>query len=267
MDVPRVTQGVESRLAAAVEMARAAGANTLRYFRDESYVVDQKRDGSVVTTADREAEQLISQEVASRFSGDGFLGEEFGERTGSSGFRWVVDPIDGTASFVHGVPLFGTLIGIEQDGKAVGGVIFMSALDEMVFGGIGLGAWHVRGELKRPARVSGVGRLRDGMVCITSFDYFTKSEREAEFHSLCRACRSLRGWSDCYAHVLVATGRIEAVVEPAVHPWDVAATIPIMREAGGLFTDWSGEETAYSGNGVASNGLVHEQVLRSLRVG
>ncbi len=267
MDVLRDSQGLGSRLAAAVELGRTAGAITLRYFRDQSYVVDQKRDGSVVTTADREAEQLISKEVASWFSGDGFLGEEFGERTGSTGFRWIVDPIDGTASFVHGVPLYGTLIGIEQEGRSVGGVIFMPVLDEMVFGAIGHGAWHVRGGQKRPARVSGVGALRDGMVCITSFDYFTKADREAEFHSLCRACRSLRGWSDCYAHVLVATGRIDAVVEPAVHPWDVAATIPIMKEAGGLFTDWSGVETSYSGNGVASNGLMHEQVLRSLRVG
>ncbi len=260
------THDTDTRLAAAVELAREAGRLTLKYFRRQDYAVDRKKDGSPVTTADREAEQLISRAVRTRFPADGFLGEEFGQRPGTSGYRWVVDPIDGTASFIHGVPLYGTLIGVEKDGVAVAGVIFMPALDEMVYAATGRGASHVDASGDpRPAKVSGIGRLRDGMVCITSFDYFTKSGREAEFHALCRACRSMRGWSDCYAHVLAATGRIEAVVEPMVHAWDVAATIPIIREAGGAFTDWSGIETAHSGTGVASNGLIHLEVLQSLR--
>jgi histidinol-phosphatase len=100
---------------------------------------------------------------------------------------------------------------------------------------------------------------------VTSFDYFTRGSREQEFHALCKACRSMRGWSDCYAHLLVATGRIEAAVEPLVHAWDVAATIPIVKEAGGSFTDWSGVETAHSGNGLVSNGSVHQELLDSLR--
>lgn len=258
--------GPSTRLAAAIELAREAGSLTLRYFGGQNYALDLKKDGSPVTTADREAEQLIRRAVENRFPTDGFMGEESGQRTGLSGYRWIVDPIDGTASFIHGVPLYGTLIGIEKDGIALAGVIFMPALNEMVYAERGFGATHLdaRGE-PRVAKVSGVGRLRDGMVCITSLDYFTKSAREAEFHALCRACRSMRGWSDCYAHVLVATGRAEVVVEPMVHAWDVAATIPIICEAGGTFTDWVGVQTAHSGTGVASNGLIHEEVLQTLR--
>lgn len=259
------SEGVRLRLAAAIELARHAGEVTLKYFQGMTYRLDQKGDGSPVTTADREAEQTISRGVELAFGRDGFLGEEFGERGGMSGYRWVVDPIDGTASFIHGVPLYGTLIGIEYRGIAVAGVIHMPALNEMAYAANDQGAWHVTsGGQRAVARVSEVERLAGGMVCITSFDYFTKAGREHEFHRLCRACGSLRGWSDCYAHLLVATGRAEAVVEPKVHPWDIAATIPIMREAGGRFTDWNGIETAYSGNGVASNGLVHDDVLRSL---
>ena len=258
--------GLRSRLEVAIGGAREAGRIIEHYARQRSYVVDAKGDGSPVTTADREAETSLSAAIRASFPADGILGEEFGETRGASGYRWVLDPIDGTASFVHGVPLYGTLVGIERGGRCVAGVICMSGLDEMVYGAEGMGAWHVRpGGEPMAARVSKVSRLAEAMVCVTSFDYFTKRNRVEEFHRVAGACRSMRGWSDCYGHLLVATGRADAVVEPGVHPWDVAATIAVVREAGGRCTDWGGVETACSGHCVVSNGSVHEELLGILK--
>lgn len=253
------------RLELALDGAREAGELTLNYFNRRSFSTEQKRDGSPVTTADREAEQLLRKAVAAAFPEDGFLGEEFGEHPSRSGYRWIVDPIDGTTSFVHGVPLWGTLIGIEHEGRVVAGVIHMPALDESVHAAAGEGAWHTfHGGAPTKAQVSATPTLKEAMVCLTSFDYFTKTGREEAFHRIARASRSLRGWSDCYSHLLVATGRADAVVEPGVHPWDMAAAQAIIPEAGGKCTDWDGVETPSSGNGAISNGVIHRALLETL---
>lgn len=263
-----MTTPTETRLDLARSAAREAGDLTLSCFRRRSFSTEQKRDGSPVTTADREAEQLIRKLVAEPFPDDGFLGEEFGERQSRSGFRWIVDPIDGTTSFVHGVPLWGTLIGVEQDGVMVAGVIHMPALAETVFASRGQGAFHILNDsAPTPARVSTTASLKDAMVCITSLDYFTRNNREDSFFRIARASRSMRGWSDCYSHVLLATGRCDAVVEPGVHPWDMAASLAIIPEAGGTCTDWNGVATAFSGHGVLGNGAFHESLLATLRNG
>ncbi len=250
------------RLDLALSAAREAGKLTLGYFLRRSFSTEQKRDGSPVTTADREAEQLLRTAVTAAFPGDGFLGEEFGETPSQSGYRWIVDPIDGTTSFVHGVPLWGTLIGIEHDGRVVAGVISMPGLDESVYGSAGEGAWHVfKGAAPARARVTTTERLAASMVCITSLDYFTRNDREDSFFRIARASRSMRGWSDCYSHLLVATGRADAVVEPGIHPWDVAAILGIIPEAGGRYTDWGGVATTASRQGVVSNGRIHDELL------
>jgi histidinol phosphatase-like enzyme (inositol monophosphatase family) len=252
-------------LSAAINAATKAGEIVLHY-AETSYSLETKGDGSPVTTADREAERCIRNAVESEFPEDTLLGEELGEQLGSSGYRWIIDPIDGTASFIRGVPLYGTLIGIEHDHRMVAGVINLPGLDEMVFAESGRGAWHiVRGGEPRPAWVSAVSDVHDAMICITSFDYFKKTSRESEFQRITGACRLMRGWSDCYGHMLVATGRADAVVEPCIHPWDVAATMAIIKEAGGRYSDWRGEESALSREGVVSNGRVHDGILRLLR--
>jgi histidinol-phosphatase len=255
----------DPRLSLALAAAREAGELTLSYFRRRSFSTEQKRDGSPVTTADREAEQLLRKAVAAAFPDDGFLGEEFGETPSRSGYRWIVDPIDGTTSFVHGVPLWGTLIGVEHRDTMVAGVIHMPALSETVYASADHGAWHLfQGGSPAPARVTTTAQLADAMVCITSLDYFTRNDREDAFFRIARASRSMRGWSDCYSHLLLATGRIDAVVEPGVHPWDMAAALAILPEAGGLCTDWTGRATAMSGHGALSNGLVHGALLEVL---
>jgi histidinol-phosphatase len=259
--------GVQLRLEAAVAMAHEVGPRADHYFRAGMLTPEAKLDGSPVTIADREAEQELRRAIAAAFPEDGVLGEEFGETRGTSGgggYRWILDPIDGTKSFIRGVPLWGMLIAVEYAGRSVAGVIHMPALDEMVYAREGGGAWHVvHGEV-RPARVSAVDSLGEALVCTTSLSYAMR-RHESEFAALAKVCRSIRGWSDCYAHLLVATGRAEAAIEPLINIWDVAPMIPIMREAGGQYTDWDGNETATSPTGLSSNGCIHEGLLSMLR--
>lgn len=233
-----------------------------------------KGDGSPVTAADRDAEAFLRDEISSKFPGDAILGEEFGEQAGRgepTGFRWIVDPIDGTVSFVHGVPLFGTIVGVEYRGRPVAGVIAMPVMDEVVWGGVGLGAWHEVGVFagrEKPmvskARVTTVARLKDATIVTTSLDYFAKVGRSALYEPLQRACAATRGWSDCYGFVLAVTGRTDAVVEPLVKPWDICGVAAIVDAAGGKWTDCDGNASIETGHCVVSNGLVHEELLRVL---
>lgn len=258
---------LEARLHVAVEAAKAAGAQTLERFRSRAFDVERKADGSEVTEADRDAEKLLRRLVRDAFPDDALLGEEFEEEAGSSGYRWIFDPIDGTRSFVHGVPLYGTLVAVErhEDEHSVIGVIHMPALDETVWAAEGQGGWRqVCGGDVRPARVSSVDRPDEAMLCITAMDYFMETGRTASFLELAGRVRCTRGWSDCYAHLLVATGRADIVIEPVISVWDVAPMIPIMREAGGRFTDWRGTETARGGDGVGTNGRLHGAMLAFL---
>ena len=256
---------IAARLEIALGAARAAGERTLHGLRTRRFGVHTKDDGTPVTDVDRDAERILREAIGAAFPDDAVLGEEFGEREGTSGYRWVLDPIDGTKSFVHGVPLYGTLVAVERDGRSVAGVIHMPGLDETVHASEGGGAWHtVGGDEPVRARVSDVRDPKAGLFCTTSPGYFERSGQRELFNSLCAAFGDMRGWSDCYAHVLVATGRAEIVVEPEIHPWDVAPMTVIMREAGGRYTGWNGEESAYEPNGVATNGHLHEAVIRLL---
>lgn len=261
---------VRRRLEAACAYAREAGEYTLGHFRRKGLEVRAKGDGTAVTQADRGAEELIRAAVKRDFAGDGILGEEFGESVGTSGYRWVLDPVDGTTSFVHGVPLYGTLIAVEtmENGKprSVAGVIHMPAMGETVYAGEGSGAWHIAGPgaSAQPARVSATRTLGDAMLLTTAIDYFAKAGRRELYLDLVSRVKHTRGWSDCYAHLLVATGRADAVIEPWLHPWDIAPMTIIMREAGGRHTDWAGVETAHSRSGLTTNGAVHDELLALL---
>jgi histidinol phosphatase-like enzyme (inositol monophosphatase family) len=223
-----------------------------------------------VTLADRGAEQELRRMIGERFPGDSVLGEEFGEQPGTSGQRWVLDPIDGTKSFVRGVPLFGVLIGMEQDGEAVLGVVSMPALDEFVYAARGHGCWWLpsgrqAGSHPRRARVSSLAPLAEGLLLANSFEYFVKGKREAAHDRLLRAARQQRGWGDCYGHILVATGRAEVCVDPLMNAWDGAPLLPILQEAGGTFTDWQGRATIHGGDGISTNGKVFDEVMGLVR--
>jgi histidinol-phosphatase len=216
-----------------------------------------------VTEADRGAEQLIRRRIAESFPHDAILGEEFGESPGTSGYRWILDPVDGTKSFIHGVPLFGTLIGLEQGKTCVAGVCRIPALDEVVYAAQGEGAWwQIGSQPRKPARVSAVHQLSEATICTTDLGGWQVVDRQAAYEKVLASTGLARGWGDCYGHILVATGRAEVMFDPRLNPWDAAALVPILQEAGGHFIDWTGHPSIYSGNGISVNAALKDDVLR-----
>jgi histidinol-phosphatase len=250
----------KSRYAAAVDAARAAGRLALGYF-EAALTVEWKHDLSPVTIADREAEALLRKTLLDTFAGDGFLGEESGDTPGTSGFRWIIDPIDGTRSFVRGVPLWGTLVGLEYKGEQIAGVVEVPALGHSYRALRGDGAY--RGE--RRIRVSGVAKLEESHLFYSSISWFVKAGCEGAFLELARRTQRQRGFGDFYGFVLVAQGSGELMIEHGVHPWDMAALKPLIEEAGGRLTDWNNEPTIYQPDVIASNGRLHAEALAILR--
>lgn len=240
------------------DAAYMAGRRTLAYFNTE-VAVEHKADDTPVTRADREAEQVIRDRVARFFPGHGIVGEEQGETNGDPDYKWIIDPIDGTKSFIHGVPLYGVLIGVEVRGRASVGVIYCPGTDELVAAADGLGCtWN-----GRTARVSKVDRLAD--ATLLSGSIIRALARSDAYETLSRRVKLNRGWGDAYGYLLVATGRAEIMLDPVINPWDCAPMPPIFREAGGRFTTWAGEETIWGPDGCATNGALNEQVLAVLR--
>ena len=251
---------IEQLLAFAVELARGAGDITLKYFR-KTPETTTKTDGSYVTIADREAEAYMRREITARFPDDGILGEEEGETQGRSGRRWIIDPIDGTFAFVHGVPFYGVLIGVEVEGEMSVGVINIPALDELVSAAKGVGCF-LNGE---PARVSQTKRLEDALLLSTDFSACERYGFGKAGELLQARAKTSRTWGDCYGYVLVATGRADIMLDPVMNLWDCAALLPIIEEAGGTFTDWAGVRTASGGNSIATNGLLFAEVMRLVK--
>lgn len=243
----------------AQELAQEAGAITLQYF-GTVLDSDTKGDGTPVTEADRNAERLLREKIGERFPSHGILGEEFGETNPGASFRWILDPIDGTRSFVRGVPLYGVLIGIEVEGNPALGVAHFPALGETVAAALGQGCfWN-----GRPARVSKVSNLAEAAALTTEPADLLEGPAGAGWDHLVRTVSLARSWGDCYGHILVATGRAEIMVDPVLSPWDAAPFVPILSEAGGRFTDLRGEARSDGGSGVSTNGLLHQQVLTIL---
>lgn len=256
---------LEGRLAAAVHLAVMAGHSTLEHFQRDSFAVERKGDDSPVTIADKRAEQLIREELSQRYPHDAILGEEFGEQSGDSAYQWIVDPIDGTKSFISGVPLYSTLVGIVSARECLGGVIYLPALDEIVFAARGCGAWHsARGSEPQRCRVSSRS-LSDGLFTVSQVDTFARRDAMEAYRELESNAYVTRSWGDGYGYLLVATGRGELMVDPIANPWDLAAVQPVIEEAGGRFTSWDGQPSVFGGDGVGSNGIVHEQALRALQ--
>ena len=243
----------------AVDAAWQAGRQTLGHYQT-GVAVQQKIDRSLVTIADRNAEQLLRELITARFPAHAIVGEEFGPSHRQSSHRWVIDPIDGTNTFVRGVPFYGVLVALEIDGSPVVGVTYFPALEEMVAAAQGLGCyWN-----GRRARVSAVTSLTE--ACVAYTDSRGLRERlESDWDALQRATALQRGWGDCYGHCLVATGRADIMLDPRMNPWDCAALIPILQEAGGRFTDWKGQVTIDGGDAISSNGALHDELLARLQ--
>jgi len=254
----KVKSELSELLQFAVELGRGAGDITLEFFR-KNPETETKSDGSYVTIADRHAESFLREQIAKRFPDDGVIGEEESESPGLSGRRWIVDPIDGTFAFVHGVPFYGVLIALEIEGESSVGVVNIPALGEMVYAAKGLGCF-LNGE---PARVSNTAELKDALLLSTDFTACERYGFGRAAQLLQERAKSSRTWGDCYGYVLVATGRADVMLDPVMNLWDCAPLLPIMEEAGGTFTDWRGVRTIAGGNSIATNGKLFDEV-RSL---
>lgn len=247
---------------AAEAFSRHAGEITLRYFGG-MVTADSKGDGTPVTEADRNAELALRSDIEQRYPGHGILGEEFGESNPGSRFRWILDPIDGTRSFMHGVPLYGVLIGVERDGEPVVGVAHFPALDETICAAKGLGCfWN-----GQTARVSRTENVQDALIVTTDIERILSRPQGKGWRVLQQQAKFSRSWGDCYGHILVATGRADAMVDPVLSPWDAGPLLTIVTEAGGRFTTLGGEATIHGGSGISSNGHLHDRVLTTLETG
>ena len=250
----------------AVDAARQAGELTLEHFHSDAGY-EMKADNTPVTIADRGAEELLRKRIERAYPAHGIVGEEFGEKVGSEPARWIIDPIDGTFSFICRVPLYCVLVGLESEGEMVAGVIHMPALGETVYAAKGLGCrWDGRDFTGRPARVSDVSDLSQARLLHGGPKLMHKHSKLAAFNRLRDQVYAERGWCDGYAYLLLATGRAEIMLDPILHLWDTAAPLPVVTEAGGTFTDWSGKRTHTAPEAIATNGQLFEQVMSAVRV-
>jgi histidinol-phosphatase len=246
-------------LTVARKAAVAGGKCALKYFRTDQNVV-YKVDRSPVTRADRESERIIRNVIVRAFPGHQLCGEEYGwDHNMRSAFKWWIDPVDGTRQFIRGIPLWGTLVAFEADGKVVAGVIYHPVLDLCLWAGKGLGC-YANG---KRVHVSRIPDLKGGTLTYGGLRLF-KPVTARKLMRIAGRCCDDRGFGDCYAHTLIITGQAEAMVDPLVKPYDVAAIKVCVEEAGGCFTDMDGNPSIYSGHAVSSNGHVHKQILSVL---
>jgi histidinol phosphatase-like enzyme (inositol monophosphatase family) len=240
---------------AAAEVARVAGDVANRYFR-AAIQTELKADGSPVTIADREAERAARDWLAQRFRGDAIIGEEFGGTEVTADRAWIVDPIDGTKTFIRGVPLWGTLVGVSVRGAVVAGAAYFPALGELLHAAVGEGCWWNGSR----ARVSEVAALDKAMVVTTDECFHAAPERRRSWTRLADHASMSRSWGDCYGYLLVATGRAEVMTDGKLSMWDAAALYPAITEAGGVFTDWTGSATPFGGSAIATNAALAGEV-------
>lgn len=241
----------DTLLQAVEEVARLAGQVALERFR-EGVAVEWKGDGSPVTIADRAAERAARDWISARFPADTILGEEFGLTGGADKRRWLIDPIDGTKSFVAGAPLWGTLIAVVDGPDVVAGAINCAAAGELVAAAPGQGAWWNGSR----CRVSTNSSLSQATVLTTDERFPQRPARRRAWDALAGHARVARTWGDCFGYVLVATGRADVMVDDRMNPWDSACLLPILEEAGGTLTDWRGRRTAFGGDTIGTNGLL-----------
>jgi histidinol phosphatase-like enzyme (inositol monophosphatase family) len=266
-----------SRLDFALRAAREASRLIMEFYSPLGCRAESKADGTPVTIADLKAEELLRSLITSAWPGDGLIGEEHGNVAGRSGLRWVIDPIDGTKSFMHGVPLFGTLIGLQRrtgpeglagSWESCAGVVSMPALARglTAYARAGQGAWVVHGESDpAPLRVGRVEHLGDACVCATSAHTLINGPAGRGYIELASRARLVRGWGDCYGHVMVAAGSVDVMLDPPMNLWDVVAVEALVREAGGVMTALDGSPVGDGSRGAISvSPALHAQVVALL---
>jgi histidinol-phosphatase len=243
------------------ETAYQAGRLTLGYFQTD-LTPEYKTDHSPVTIADRRAEELIRSRIEKRFPAHAIIGEEQGIKEGDgASHRWIIDPIDGTKSFMRGVPLYGVLIGLEIEGRVEVGAAYFPGTDEMIAAATGMGCWWNG----RRAAVSKVASLKQAYLSFTDFANFHKYGRAEALQRLAHSVYFRPGWTDAYGYACVATGRAEIMLDPVMNVWDCGPFPPIFREAGGYFGDWQGNETIYGNEALATNQALLAEILQLIQ--
>ena len=256
-------------LALALELSDMADALALDAFRRDM-VISTKPDRTFVTETDRAIEERIRQRILDAYPEHGIVGEEYGTEAADAGVRWYVDPIDGTHNFMRGVPLFGTLIGVERDGELQVGTVSAPAMRSRWFARRGGGAWAVdtgRGSQVEPRRisVSGVAAVADMQLLYGSANDIVTSGKAPGFGALVTDTWRDRGFGDFWGYTLVAEGAAEAMVEADLHAWDMAGPMVVVEEAGGRVTSLAGTRSIHERSAVASNGILHDEILARLR--
>lgn len=241
----------------AIDAAHVAGRRTLAHFNTK-LLIETKSDQSPVTIADREAEQVCRDVITRYFPTHTIKGEEGVDQPGDDRFTWFIDPIDGTKSFIHGVPLYGTLVACLVDARPSVGVIYLPALDELVAAADGEGCWWNG----RRARCSDVTRIEDATILAGSITRAT--DRSGAYRDLADRAKLNRGWGDAFGYALVATGRAEVMLDPRISPWDCAPMPPIFREAGGWAGNWDGREDIFGPDWLACCAGMKDEVLATL---
>jgi histidinol-phosphatase len=259
----------EAWLAFALACCDAADALALEHFRRD-LIIETKPDRTFVTQADTAIERIIRERIKAAYPDHGLVGEEYGAEEGTSPVRWYIDPIDGTHNFMRGVPLFGTLLAVEQAGEVVVGVMSAPALGERWYAQRGGGAWAVgsigpKAGVARRIGVSKVSAIADAQVLYASPLEIEASGEAPGFDALIRSAWRDRGFGDFWGYALVSEGAAEAMIEVGPSSWDLAAPSVVVEEAGGRMTDVHGERTIHAGTALATNGILHDEILDRLK--
>jgi histidinol-phosphatase len=255
-------------LAFALACCDSADALALQHFRRD-LVIETKPDRSFVTQADTAIEREIRSRIAAAYPDHGIVGEEYGSEAGTGSIRWYIDPIDGTHNFMRGVPLFGTLLAVEEDGEIVAGVMSAPAIGERWYARRGGGTWAIgsvgpTAGVRRRIGVSRVADIADALVLYASPLEIEASGEAPGFDALIRAAWRDRGFGDFWGYALVAEGAAEAMIEVGPNSWDLAAPSIVVEEAGGQMTDVHGKRTIHGGTALATNGILHDEIVRRL---
>ncbi len=245
-------------LQAVTDLARLAGDEANRHFRT-GVAVEFKVDGSPVTAADRAAETVAREWIRAQFPEDGILGEEFGMENESAPRRWVLDPIDGTKSFIHGVALWGTLVAVVEGERVLAGAVYAPPTNEMVAAAPGEGSWFNGTR----THVSSTSSLEHATLLTTDDRFPGRPRRRARWNDLAERARIVRTWGDCYGYLMLATGRADIMVDDQMNPWDAAAVQVVIEEAGGKFSDFCNRPTAFGGDSIATNGAL-DTIVRDI---
>jgi histidinol phosphatase-like enzyme (inositol monophosphatase family) len=256
---------------AVAEVAGIAGDIAMEYY-GANPATRTKSDGSPVSVADTSAEQAAREWIELHFPEDGIIGEELASVRENAARRWIIDPIDGTYTFLQSVPLWGTLVAVAEGESVIAGAAYFPALDDSIVAARGEGCWWNGSR----AAVSTVAELAEARLVTTDARFLRDEARRERWTRLQNGARTMRTWGDCYGYLLVATGRADIMVDDVISDWDGAAFMPIITEAGGEFTDWRGSPTAFGGDAIATNGklggivreiLATTGVLASVRTG